>query len=118
MKKRWAFFLSLALAVFAFGLEWHAIDESMTAKDQLTQAFVHLDPDNLRAAALRQTDSPSAEALLYKSRQLTYFTMPFSAISAICLYLSYRRKEPVALVWRCGVLLVLSYYIYGVVGPI
>ena len=118
MQKRWAFFLSLVLGVFAFGLEWHSIDESMAAKDQLTQAFVHLDPDNLTAAALRQADSPSAEALLYKSRQLTYFTMPFAAMSAICVYLSHRRKEPVALVWSCGVLLMLSFYIYGVIGPI
>src|SRR5258706_8561589 len=108
MIRRWSFFLSLALAVSAFSIQWCSIDEYLHARRQQTQDFLN------KVAA----SSVSSDALLHQSRILSYIAMPIATFSAFCLFLSHRRKKPIALVWRCGVALLLSCYIYGVVGPL
>jgi lipopolysaccharide export LptBFGC system permease protein LptF len=108
MKSRWIFFVSLALALSAFFIQWVSIDDYLDARKQQTQDFLHH----------VETPNLSADALLQKSKILSYFAVPVAAISAFCLFLSYRRKEPMALVWRCGVAVVLALYFYGVIGPI
>jgi hypothetical protein len=107
MKKRWAFFLSLALAVSAFAMQWRSADNDLEARKQQTNDFMHgLEAKNFPAGTLHQ-----------KSKLLSFLAMPVAAIGAFCLFLSRRRTEPV---WRLrpfvGLLLLL--YLYVVLGPI
>ena len=108
MITRWIYLVSLALALSAFCIQWASIDGYLDARKQQTQNFLHH----------LETPDFSADALLHKSRMLSYCAVPIAATSAFCLFLSCRRKEPIALAWRCGVTIVLAYYFYGLIGPI
>jgi hypothetical protein len=108
MKARWIFLVSLALAISAFFIQSVSSGDYIDASKQQTQDFLH----NVKTPDL------STDALLEKSKMLSYFALPVAAISAFCLFLSYRRKESITFGWRFGVAVVLALYFYLVIGPI
>jgi hypothetical protein len=117
MKKRWAFFLSLALGVFAICLQSWYFQQSSDAKHQLTEYWMrYSDPDNpptaeVMAEAFRVAQASPAKAQLRSAGVAALIGMPAAAMSALCLFLSHRRKEA-ARRWLVGALLIL-YFILG-----
>jgi hypothetical protein len=105
MRRRWAFILSLALGLLALCLVCISVNSRSDAKQQLTEYF------------LRNVDAHGTptEVLYQKGDKLLYFSMPAAALSALCLFVSLRKKEPA---WRWTVWLVLFLYTYLVLGPI
>jgi lipopolysaccharide export LptBFGC system permease protein LptF len=110
MKKRWAFFLSVTLGGLALFLQFQSVGDYLEASKRVAS---HFDP-----ATGIETPAPHnslAEALFLRSKMASNFGVPVAAMSALCLFLSHRRKEPA---WRWIVGLLLCLYSYLLLGPI
>ena len=113
MKERWAFFLSLALAMLAIYSQWWYLQQSGDAKRQMSEYWSHYsNPDNPPTAeAMTQalTLAQTLPARAQQGRAMVAFYLGFLAavMSGFCLRLSRRRKEP-ARRWIVGAL--LFYY--------
>ena len=117
MKERWAFLLSLALAVLALCFQcWYRL-RSSDAKQQLTEYWMaHPDPDKppTREAmdeALRVAGNLPATAQRHRALVAAEIGMAGAAMSGLGMLLSRRRKEA-APRWLVGCLLFL-YFLLG-----
>jgi len=117
MKERWAFFLSLAMAMLAICSQWWYLQRSGEAKRQLTEYWFHVSPpDNpptaqAMAQAFKVAQTLPAQAQLGRAMVAFYLGFLAAVMSGFCLRLSRRRKEA-GRRWIVGALLFYYFLLF------
>src|ERR1700679_2383926 len=98
MKARKIFFLSLALALFAVALRLAALGQFEDGYRMMREAGLH--------------QFPPEQA--HRGAFLLYISLPLALISAACVVVSYRRREPA---WRWVTIGLLGVYLLVSFAP-